>query len=190
MKRVMWTTCAAAFACALLAGTQEARADVALAGDVDLAIPIDQAPQRYLATGAGLDLRAGYRFRIPYQHIAITPELAAGFTDLSAHMIRVRPGLRVGFGRLLVPYAYAHLGWGLASFDPIGTRDTSPNATFVSASGLSFDFGAGLDVTILRRFTVGAHLGYNVMNVGTTARTPLDWRSKWMSFGLNATLYL
>ena len=190
MKRLTSITGAAALAGALLAGAREARADVALAADVDLGIPVDQAPQRYLGTGAGFDLRGGYRFRIPYQHIAVTPELAAGYTDLAAHVIRVRPGLRVGIGRLLVPYAYAHVGWAWASFDPIGTRDISPNAIFVSSHGLSFDAGAGLDVTILRRFTVGAHLGYNVVNVGTTERTVLSWRAKWMSFGLNATLYL
>lgn len=190
MKRVTWITGGAAFAAALLAGAREARADVALAGDFDLGIPVDQAPQRYLGTGAGFDFRAGYRFRIPYQHIAVTPELAAGYTNLSAQLIRVRPGLRVGIGRLLVPYLYGHVGYGWTSFDPIGTRNTVPDAPTVSSHGLSFDFGAGLDVTILRRLTVGAHLGYNVVNVGTTERTLLDWRAKWMSIGLNATLYL
>ncbi len=190
MKQGTWITGAAAFAGVLLAGVQEARADWALAGDFDVGVPVDQTPQRYLGTGAGFDFRAGYRFKIPYQHIAITPELSAGYTDLAAHLIRIRPGLRVGLGRLLVPYAYGHVGYGWTSFDPIGTRDTSPNATFVSSQGFSFDFGAGLDVTILRRLTVGAHIGYNVVNVGTTERTVLDWRAKWMSFGLNATFYL
>lgn len=190
MKQRTWITGAAAFTAVLLAGTREARADWALAGDFDIGVPVDQAPQRYLSTGAGFDFRAGHRFRIPYQHIAITPELAAGYTDLGAHLIRVRPGLRVGIGRLLVPYAYGHFGWGWTGFDPLGSRNTSPNPLLVSSHGFSFDFGAGLDVTILRRLTVGAHLGYNVVNVGPTERTVLDWRAKWMSFGLNATLYL
>src|SRR5262249_44730639 len=136
------------------------------------------------------DLRGGYRFRIPYQHIAITPELAAGYTDLAAHVFRIRPGLRVGIGRLLVPYISGHVGWAHVSFDPIGTFDKSTSPTFVGSQGLSSDFGAGLDVAILRMLTVGAHVGYNVVNVGATPRTPLDWRAKWMSFGLTATVYL
>jgi hypothetical protein len=183
----------AAFAAALvaaLAGARAARADVAISGDIDLAVPVDQAPQRYLSTGAGLDLRAGYRFKVPYAHVAIIPEIAFGYTDLGASLVRFRPGLRVGMGRLLTPYVYGHMGWAWTSFDPFGAADTRGIAPFVSAQGLTFDFGAGLDVTILRRFSVGAHIGYNSAGVGATDKTPLDWRAKWMSFGLTATLFL
>ncbi|MFT3767933.1 MAG: hypothetical protein QM820_20985 [Minicystis sp.] len=190
MKLLTWFTGAAAGAGLLLASAREARADVALAADAALAVPVDQAPQRYLSTGAGFDLRGGYRFRIPYQNISITPEIAAGYTDLGAHLVRVRPGLRVGVGRILVPYLYGHVGYAFTSFNSIGAGDTTGTAPFVSAQGLSFDVGAGLDVTILRRFSVGAHVGYNVVNVGSTDRTPIDWRAQWMSFGLTATLHL
>jgi len=189
MKRIGWITGAAVVACAL-AGAREARADVSLAGDADLGVPVDQAPQRYLSTGAGFDFRAGWRFRVPYQSIQIVPEIALGYTDLAAHLVRVRPGLRVGIGRLLVPYLYGHVGWGWTNFDPLGARDTSATTAWTSAHGLSLDTGAGLDVTILRRLTVGAHLGYNVVGVASTSVTPLSWRAKWMSFGLNVTLYL
>jgi hypothetical protein len=193
MNRITCITAAAAVAgvaVAMFGGEREARADVALAADFDIGIPVDQAPQRYLSTGAGLDVRLGYRFRIPYAAIAIVPELAGGYTDLGAHLVRVRPGLRIGIGRLLVPYAYGHVGWAWTSFDPLGSRDASPSTPFVSAQGASFDFGGGLDITILRRLTVGAHIGYNIVDVGTTTRPTLDWRSKWMSLGLNATFYL
>ena len=190
MKRRSWFTGAAVLAGLLLAGAREARADIALAGDVALGVPVDQAPQRYLSTGAGFDLRGGYRFRIPYQSVAVIPELSVGYTDLGAHLVRVRPGLRVGIGRILVPYLYGHVGWGFTSFNPLGARDTTGTASFVGAHGLALDVGAGLDVTILRRLSVGAHVGYNVVNVGTTDRTPLSWRSQWMSCGLSATLHL
>ena len=173
----------------LLAGAQDARAEVALAGDVDIGIPVAQGPVRYLATGAGFDFRLGYRFRVPYQHITVVPEVVAGFTDLSAHLVRIRPGLRVGIGRLLIPYSYAHIGWAYASFDPLGAEDTHVTTLQVSAQGLSVDFGGGLDVTILRRLTVGAHLGYNVLLVGQTDHSP-SYGAKWMSLGLNATFYL
>lgn len=186
MKRVAWITGSAAALVALCGAAREARADVMLGADVALGIPIDQAPQRYLSTGAGFDLRGGYRFRIPYLGVSITPEVAAGYTDLGSHLVRVRPGLRLGVGRILTPYAYGHVGWAFTSFDPLGAKDTAGTATWVGTHGLSFDAGAGLDVAILKRLSIGAHLGYNVVNVdvGTTA-----FRAKWMSFGLNAGVH-
>ena len=190
MKRLRWIPAAVTVAGTLLAGARPARADVALAADVDVALPIDQAPQRYLSTGAGFDLRLGYRFQIPYAHVAIVPELAGGYTDLGAHIVRVRPGLRVGIGRILAPYAYAHFGWAWTSFDPLGVSDPSPVTPHASSTGPSFDFGGGVDLTILRHLTAGAHIGYNVVAVGATDERPtLEWRSKWMSLGLNLTFY-
>jgi len=189
MKRLAWITAAVAVT-GVMGVSREARADVALAADVDIGIPVDQAPLRYLSTGAGVDLRLGYRFRIPYAHVAVVPEIAGGYTDLGAHIVRVRPGLRVGIGRLLVPYAYGHVGWAWTSFDPLGSRDTSSTTPFSSATGVAYDFGGGLDITLLRLLTVGAHIGYNIVGVGSTDKPTLDWRSKWMSLGLNATLYL
>jgi hypothetical protein len=185
MRRAAKITSSLAASAALLAAG-EARADVMLGADVALGVPVDQAPQRFLSTGGGFDLRGGYRFRVPYLGVAITPEIAAGYTDLGTHLVRVRPGLRVGFGRILTPYAYGHVGWAFTSFDPLGEKDTAGTATWRSTHGLCFDAGAGLDVAILKRLSVGAHLGYNVVNVdaGTTA-----FHAKWMSFGLNAGVY-
>jgi hypothetical protein len=191
MKHSTWITSSALAAIALLGWAREARADVALAGDFDIGLPVAQTPaQSFLSTGAGFDFRLGYRFRIPYQPLFVTPEIAAGYTDLSAHLVRVRPGVRVGFGRLIVPYAYGHMGYGWTSYDPLGSRDALGNAPFVSAGGLSLDVGAGVDITILRRLTVGGHIGYNVTRVGQVDPRLLDWRAQWMSFGLNATFYL
>lgn len=190
MKRWTWIPSVAAATGVLLAGAREARAEISLAGDLDIGVPVAQGLQPYLSTGAGFDARFGYRFRIPYRHISIVPELAAGYTDLGAHLARVRPGLRVGIGRVLMPYLYGHVGWGFTSFDVHGNRNPTDTQVFRSSHGLSFDAGLGLDVIILRRLTVGAHLGYNVVNVGLTELTTAAWRAKWMSFGLNATLYL
>jgi hypothetical protein len=182
-------TGAAAALGVLLGGARMARADVALSTDFAIGIPVDQTPVRYLDTGAGFDVRLGYRFIIPYQHIAVIPELAAGYTDLSAYHVRVRPGLRVGIGRLLVPFAYGHVGWAYTNFDPKGVLDADPATPSTSAQGLSFDVGGGLDVVVLPHLTVGTHLGYNVVNVAGTDHSQA-FRSKWMSFGLGATLYL
>jgi hypothetical protein len=190
MKRLHWITGAAALG-ALLAGARPARAEIAIAGDFDVGLPVGQtAAQSYLATGAGFDLRLGYRFRIPYQPLWITPEIAAGYTDLSAHVVRVRPGVRVAFGRFVIPWAQVHIGYGWASFDPLGATDLKGTSPFVSAGGFEFDTGAGVDFAVLRRLHVGAHLGYNIVNVGQVDTQTLSWRAKWINVGLNATFFL
>jgi hypothetical protein len=183
---------AAAAAAVLVAGARDARADLALAADVDVAVPVDPSQMpTYMTTGAGFDLRLGYRFRVPYSLVAITPEISGGYADLASRIVRVRTGVRVGYGRVFVPYAYAHLGWGWTSFDRLGTSDASPTPILSSAQGASYDVGAGIDLAILRRLTFGAHLGYNVVDVDPTqAPTLPTFRAKWMNFGLTATLYL
>jgi hypothetical protein len=190
MKRLHWITGAALLG-ALLASSRPARAEIAIAGDVDVGLPVGQTmAQSYLSTGASFDLRLGYRFRIPYQPLYITPEIAAGYADLSAHIIRVRPGVRVSFGRFVIPYAFVHLGYGWASFDPLGTADVRGMTPFVSSNGLEFDTGAGVDFAVLRRLHVGAHLGYNILDVGAVGSLTLPYKAKWLNVGLNATLLL
>ncbi len=186
---------AAAAAAILVAGARDARADLALGVDADVAVPVDAqempASLAYLATGASFDLRLGYRFRIPYSQVAITPEVAGGYADLSSRIVRLRPGVRVAYGRVFVPYAYAHIGWGWTSFDPLGIGDTSPDPASSGAQGASYDVGAGIDLAVLRLLTFGAHLGYNVVDVNPTGPTTVPaFRAKWMSFGITATLYL
>lgn len=189
MKRLCWITGAAALG-ALLLGARPARAQIAIGGDFDVALPVAQTPaQTYLATGAGFDFRLGYRFGIPYQPLWITPELAAGYTNMAANIVRVRPGVRVAFGRLVMPWAQVHVGYGWASFDPAGTADTKATP-FVSAGGLTFDAGAGVDFAVIRRLHVGAHLGYDIVNVGQVGPSSLPWRAKWINVGLNATFLL
>jgi hypothetical protein len=179
---------AQAAALALLAGARPARADVALGADLDVGIPVDQAPARYLATGAGFDLRLGYRFIIPYQHISVVPELVAGFTDLSAYLVRIRPGLRVGIGRLVTPYVFGHVGWAHTTFDPLGSQDTSASPSLAGTDGLSFDVGGGLDVVLLPRLSLGAHVGYNQVDVAATERSAA-FNARWLNMGISGTVY-
>ncbi len=190
MKRLHLVTGVAALG-AMLAGTRQARADFALAGDFDVALPIlQQTPVNYLSTGAGFDVRVGWRFRVPYQPLWFTPELAAGYTDLSASVVRVRPGLRVAFGNFVIPFAYAHLGLGWTSYDPLGVNDRLATASYVlRPSGLAFDAGAGVDFAVLRRLTVGAHLGYNMVGVGEVRTELPGFRANWINVGLNAAFH-
>jgi hypothetical protein len=189
MKRLHWITGATLLG-ALLAAPRRARAEIAIAGDFDVDLPVGQSmAQTYLATGAGFDVRLGYRFRIPYQPLSITPEVAGGYTDLSAHIIRVRPGVRVAYGRFVMPYAFVHLGYGWASFDPLGTSDMRA-VPFVNTGGFAFDTGAGVDFAVLRRLHVGAHLGYNILDLGAVDTRTLPFKAKWINLGLNATFLL
>src|SRR5262245_12070592 len=140
MKRLHWITGATALG-ALLAAARPAQAEISIAGDFDVGLPVVQTTvPTYLATGAGFDVRLGYRVRIPYQPLSITPEIAAGYMDLSAHIFRVRPGVRVAFGRFVMPYAHVHVGYGRVSFDPLGTTDTKGTPA-VGAGGFEFDTG-------------------------------------------------
>jgi Outer membrane protein beta-barrel domain len=177
-------------AVALFAASRPARADISLGGDFDVGLPVGQSgTPTYLSTGAGFDLRFGYRFQIPYQPLFITPQISAGYMDLAAHVIRVRPGVRVSFGRLVIPFAQVHVGYGWASFDPNGTQDTMGTPS-VSAGGLAFDVAGGVDFAILRRLHVGAHLGYNITNVSQLSGMTTPFHAKWINVGLGATFFL
>ena len=187
MNRLHLVSCVAVLGALLVGAPREARAEVTLGGDFDVALPVVQTTTpTFLATGAGFDLRVGYRLRVPYQPLWITPELQAGYTNLNAHLIRVRPGVRIAFGNFVQPFVYSHIGWGWTDFDPLGANDTLGKGTFISSTGLSLDAGAGVDFAVIKRLLVGAHLGYNVLGVGQ-AGTTLDWRAKWMSVGLGGT---
>jgi hypothetical protein len=37
---------------------------------------------------------------------------------------------------------------------------------------------------------VGAHLGYNILDVGAVDSLTLPYKAKWLNIGLNATLLL
>ena len=194
MKALKWIACAAVLA-GSMAATQKARADVMIAGDFDVGVPVDVRNTYVpLTVGAGFDARLGFRFHIPRTHVAITPELAAGYTNMNSTFIRVRPGVRLGFGRLIVPYMYGHIGWGWTSFDLAPTSRLEKTQS-LSGQGAAFDAGVGLDVTVVRHLTLGAHAGYNVLGVTDSAKidvvnstAALD-HPKWFNFGLNASVY-
>ena len=199
MKALKWIACAAVLA-GSMAATQKARADVMIAGDFDVGVPVDVRNTYVpLTVGAGFDARLGFRFHIPRTHVAITPELAAGYTNMNSTFIRVRPGVRLGFGRLIVPYLYGHIGWGWTSFDEPGSTValSGRTATPVTnhAQGGAFDAGFGIDVTVVRHLTLGAHAGYNVISAGDPSKidivgsTPALDHPKWFNFGLNASVY-
>lgn len=215
MNGLKWIACAAVITGGV-ALTSQAKAEVQLAADFDVAVPVN-APDNtrvLTTTGAGFDGRLGFRFRIPRTYIGITPELAVGYTGMDATFVRVRPGVRFGVGKLVIPYVYGHIGWGWTSYNCDGAngsvlkRSDAQNYMCLdetgkalakgergSGQGAAFDVGIGLDVHPVRHFSMGAHIGYNAVNVsdpntlsgGNTARY-YD-QPKWFNFGLNATVH-
>jgi hypothetical protein len=158
---------------------------VTIANDIDIGVPLGAQTATRLATGGGADVRAGYRFRIPYQPIAITPELAAGWAELSTRIFRFHPGIRLSVGQIVTAYAYGHVGCGWARLG--GAAGQGMSLPGVVASGVALDGGGGLDVEIVPRLTVGAHLGLNLLAIGATNASMLSAPLRWVSTGLSAS---
>jgi hypothetical protein len=82
----------------------------------------------------------------------------------------VNGGLRLGFGRIVQPNAFAHLGLGF-----VGDSRLGPAA----------DIGGGLDFQITRVFSLGAKVAYNAVSI-----TEYGDAAKWVSFGLDFGFHL
>ncbi|MET0591122.1 MAG: hypothetical protein ABW133_00380 [Polyangiaceae bacterium] len=157
---------------------KEARADIAIAGDLDFAAPTDSEVD--LQTGGGFGARIGYHAHIPA--IVLTPEVGFSYYDFggnySAKVYRGIAGMRLGFGEIIRPGVFAHLGMG--QLDVTG-RD--PDA---SHSALTYDAGAFLDLTLLPLINIGVHGAYNGLNSsGESGETAAI---TWGSFGAHAEL--
>jgi len=127
--------------------------------------------------GGGLKLRVGAEIRRPF--LRIIPEGGFGYTHLFVtdtlgnsvgwNMERMFAGVRIGFGELIVPVIYGHVGWGWRATgnEPAGETSAYPNA-----SGLTADGGVALDFHFIRHFGFGVHLEY--VTVQSAPAVP-DW---------------
>jgi hypothetical protein len=113
--------------------------------------------------GGGVKLRIGAEFRRPF--LRIIPEIGFAYTHLFVtdtygdnigwNMERLFVGARVGFGEVVVPMIYGHIGYGWR-----GT-DQNNGAYYVpAANGLAADGGVALDFHLVRHFGFGIHLEY------------------------------
>jgi hypothetical protein len=126
--------------------------------------------------GAGFKIRMGEQFRLP--GVLVTPEAGYGYDHLWAadnlgngydwNMNRLFAGVRVGFGRIIVPTLYAHVGYGW--------RQTDAAYATGNNGGLAFDVGGALDFRVTRHVTLGAHLEYSQIALPTD--TP-----QWLGIG-------
>lgn len=104
-----------------------------------------------------------------YQHLFATDDAGESFA-WNTH--RVFGGARLGFGWILVPTVYAHVGYGW--------RDTN-DPTVPEASGLAFDAGLALDLHIIPHFGFGAHAEYAMID-------SVPYTPHWLALGLHADL--
>jgi hypothetical protein len=144
-----------------------------IGADLEGATPVGATPEN-LRSGPAFAGRLGYKIGIPF--LSLTPEAGYGYVRLSGHggypdfdIHRMFVGARVGFGGVLVPSVYAHLGYGFIS---TSGPDTVPGTTATYDNGAFVDAGFGLDLRIIPHVGVGVHVAYSVVAAEPTA---VDW---------------
>jgi hypothetical protein len=159
----------------------EPRSSLDLAFDAEGAVPLmDRRFQsgNDLTGGGGFKFRIGDQIRFP--RLRVTPEVGYGFDHLFAtdnatysyawDMHRLFAGARIGFGRVVVPTLYAHVGYGW--------RDTA-DPSVAAASGVAFDAGFALDFHVVRQFGFGGHVEYAAIDAE-------PYTPQWLALGLHA----
>ena len=85
-------------------------------------------------------------------------------------MERVFVGARIGFGEVVVPMIYGHVGYGWRVAD---NGNGAGNALLIpGGNGFTADAGVALDFHLIRHFGFGLHAEY--VTVQTTPAVP-DW---------------
>jgi hypothetical protein len=162
---------------------EEGRSSFDLAFDGEGAVPLmDRRFQdgNDVAGGGGFKVRAGEQIRFP--RLRFTPEVGYGYDHLFAtndagtafdwNMHRLFAGARVGFGRIVVPTFYGHVGYGW--------RDTA-DPTIAQASGVAFDLGFALDFHVVRHLGFGGHVEYAAIDAQ-------PYTPQWLALGLHADI--
>ncbi len=133
-----------------------AKADLAVAADVDVAAPIDSEP---LKTGGGVGARVGYHAHIPL--FVLTPEVIFSYYgfggDSPASVYRGLGGARLAIGEIIRPGIFGHMGVGQME------ADGSPAQSY---SAFTYDAGLFLDFTLLPILNVGIHGAYHGLSAG------------------------
>lgn len=165
----------ALFACTALLAPRIAVAntDTAVALDLDGALPT--TGDSLLLGGGGFGVRLGSQHHWPL--LRFTGEIGYGYMRLLAERAprdwtthRLVAGARLGIGELLVPFAFAHVGYGW--------RNTADDS--YGGGGLAFDGGIGLDLN-LGFLAAGAHVGY-----ASIAAQPVH--PEWIILELDGTI--
>jgi hypothetical protein len=163
----------------------EGRSHLDVGFDAEGAVPLGIARSPVgndVSGGGGFKVRVGDQIRFP--RLRLTPEIGYGYDHLFASdvfgdsfawdMHRLFAGARVGFGRIIVPTFYGHLGYGW--------RNTA-DPTVAQAGGIALDAGFALDLHVIPHLGLGAHAEYTTIDA-----TPFVPR--WLALGLHADLAL
>jgi hypothetical protein len=163
--------------------TYAPRSSLDLAFDGEGALPLmDRRFQsgNDLTGGGGFKVRVGDQIR--FRHVRFTPEIGYGYDHLFAtdnetfsyawDMHRVFAGARVGFGRIVVPTFYGHVGYGW--------RDTA-DPTVAEASGVAFDMGFALDFHLVPHLGFGGHVEYAAIEAE-------PYSPRWLALGLHVDI--
>ena len=171
---------------AIVAAPKEARADhlgkfdLGLDGDAT-ALMAPSPTQNNLSTlGSGFKVRFGDHLRWR-GGLNLTPEVGYAFDHIFAanqgtpeNMNRIFAGLRVGFGKYVVPTLYGHIGYGFRS---VSTNNTVlENAGIVpSSNGLALDTGVAVEFRIAQHLEIGPHAEFVYIDVPNAPQ--------WLAFG-------
>ena len=159
-----------------LTALPSARADTAIAADLESVVPLEFDDVDF---GPAFAIRLGWQLHLPL--ITLTPEAGfhyASFTD-GPKVYRGIIGGRVGIGELLRFGVFAHLGiarqtWTVATVDS-------------SHTGLTLDAGLFLDLTIIPLIDIGVHMNYG--RIGANEEDNVD-ANQWLGFGVHAALII
>jgi hypothetical protein len=130
--------------------------------------------------GSGFKLRFGAQ--IHRRFLRIIPEGGFSYTHLFVtddagesvgwNMERAFVGLRLGFGEVVVPMVYGHVGFGWRATTG-GPLDPVP-----SSNGVTGDVGFALDFHVVRHFGFGLHIEYVAVDAAPDV-------PDWFAFGLH-----
>jgi opacity protein-like surface antigen len=168
---------AAAICLAALSYSPSARAETVIATDIDYATAPSSSAVR---DGTGYAIRVGQEFRESLA--SATPEIVFAYTGFSGVTIpsvyRGMAGLRLGFGDVLRPGAFVHLGVArVLGSEPFSALEPSRTA-------FTYDVGASLDLAAIPHVIVGAHVEYS--GIASTSVAPgLDWIGIGGHFGIS-----
>jgi hypothetical protein len=176
MKRFHLSLIAAA--CASLAAIPAARAQY-LGLEADFGVPGEEL----LDLGWGVQGRIGTP--VPVQGLRLDTEIAFDYSHFGGSDIisgssiwRIVGGLRLGVEAPVIPYAFAHIGYGRASSDLAEGSE--------SEGGLAWDVGLASDLVSAPPVTLGVHAAYKVWDTFVDDQSELELDPvRWVGIGIH-----
>ncbi len=146
------------------------------------AVPMGDSAED-LELGPTFGGRVGYAIALPL--IRVIPEIAFTYTISNYDPLvnesdgettwTVAAGGRIGIGTGIVPYLFAHIGWGSLSAE--GSDWVKDD------SGATYDVGAALNLEMLPLANIGIFVSYQHMSHSEINNTALPTSNQWFRFG-------